>query len=71
MSDYALVEGMAVTHPVHGTGEIMKILDKDLGDGTPPAARVEFGEEGVTETVPLADIDVDWKFYRDGTSVHQ
>lgn len=67
---YKFAVGMAVKHPQHGTGEIMDLSTKDLGDGTPPAASVDFGNHGATETVPLDMIDVDWKYYRENESVY-
>lgn len=68
---YKIVEGMAVVHEDHGTGEVMRVSDKDLGDGTPAAAGVEFGESGYTETVPLHDLEVDWEYYRDESNIHR
>lgn len=66
---YKFTEGMAVKHMIHGTGEIVHLSTKDLGDGTPPAATVEFGD--VEETVPLESLTVDWKYYRDEESVYR
>jgi hypothetical protein len=65
MSDYALVEGMAVKHDAFGEGEIINM--KPNGRDT---ATVNFSGTG-RRTVWLSDMDIDWKFYRDGESVHK